>query len=128
MMTNNELAARCYVRKAIRDNKVHWLVVSDDFVILDTPFKQIAYVKMKDERERLEIEEARFDAGLDIRPNVLRKKQDEANLYVYIKNPNLMKDSLAAWKVYYGPTLIGAYRSRWEAEQYRNKVIIEGGY
>lgn len=128
MITKNELIARCYVRKAIRNGKIRWLVISDDIVVMDTPFKQMAYMKMKDEREKMEIEEARYDAGMDIRPDVLRKKQEEANQYVYIENPNLLKDSLVAWKVYYGPVLIGSYRSRWEAEQYRNKVILEGGY
>lgn len=128
MISDIEMGSRTFVRKAVQNGEIVYLVIADGKVIFETPFKQTAYCRLNDERERLSVEEALFDAGLKIRPETLRTKQIEARRYVTIKNPDICRDFPIAWKVYYGDVLIGAYRSRWEAEQYRNKVILEGGY
>lgn len=128
MISDIEMGSRTFVRKAMKGGKICYLVIVDGKAIFETPFKHVAYCRLNDERERLSIEEALFDSGLKIRPEMLRAKQEEARRFVTIKHPDICRDFPIAWKVYYGDTLIGAYRSYWEAEQYRNKVILEGGY
>lgn len=128
MISDIGMASRTYVKKALQNDKIIYLVIVDGKVIFETPLKQLAYRRMNDEKERLSIEEALYDAGLRQRPEVLRAKQNDAKRYVTIKNPDYARDFPIAWLVYYGKELIGSYRSRWEAEQFRNKVILEGGY
>ena len=128
MISDIEMTSRTFVRKAPQNGEIIYLVIVDGKVIFETPLKQTAYCRLNDERERLSIEEALFDAGLKQRPEVLRAKRDDAKRYVTIKNPNYARDFPIAWLVYYGEELIGSYCSRWEAEQFRNKVISEGGY
>lgn len=128
MISDIEMGSRTFVRKVVQNGEIIYLVIADGKVIFETPFKQTAYCRLNDERERLSVEEALFDAGLKQRPEVLRAKRDDAKRFVTIKNPNYTRDFPIAWLVYYGEELIGSYRSRWEAEQFRNKVILEGGY
>ena len=128
MISDMEMTSRTFIRKTVQNSKIIYLVIVDGKVIFKTPSKQTAYRRLNDERERLSIEEALFDAGLKQRPEVLRAKQNDAKKFVTIKNPDYARDFPIAWLVYYGKELIGSYRSRWEAEQFRNKVILEGGY
>jgi len=128
MISDFEMDRRSHVKKIVQNDEVSYLVIVDGNVIFTSQSKNAAYSRLNSERERLSIEEALYDSGLKQRPEVLRAKRDDAKRHVTIKNPNYTKDFPIAWKVYYGAVLIGAYQSSWEAEQFKKKVILEGGY
>ena len=128
MISDLEMESRVFVKTASRGGKVIYFVMSDGDVIFETPSRQVAFLKQREAREKLSIEEALYDAELRVRPEELRKKQADARRMVCIQDPDICRDFPIAWRVFYGPVLIGSYRSRWEAEQYRDRVILNGGY
>ena len=127
MLSVLEINARIFVRKKPVNNKVQWIVEKDGVEIYSTFDRSSAYRRMYEERERIEIDEALYDAGLVKRPEALKKAQEKAKLLVTIENPTWRSFPIC-WKVYYGNDLIGAYKSQWEAEQFKNQVIMNGGY
>lgn len=127
MISELEMDARIFVRKGLMGDEIRWIVEKDGDEIYNTPSRTDAYRRMRDEREKVEVEEALYDAGLVMRPETLRKNQERAMRAITVCNPQ-PGDFPIAWRVYDGTKLIGAYRSQWEAEQFRNKIILEGGY
>lgn len=58
------------------------------------------------------------------------KSKERAKLknLVFVQNPNYIHDKAPfVWKVFKGKQLVGAYRSRWEAEQCRDRIVYHGG-
>lgn len=45
-----------------------------------------------------------------------------------VRNPDYANDKAPfVWKVTKGASVVGVYRSRWEADQCRNRIIENGG-
>lgn len=127
MISELEMNQKNFVRRYVKSGRTVYQVLIDNKVIFETPYKHIAYNRMRDEKEKIEIDEVLYDTGIKINPEVLLKKQIKARQLVKVINPS-WNDFPIAWKVYYGPVLIGSFKSSWEAEQYKEQVILEGGY
>lgn len=127
MISELEMNARIFVRKGLMGDEIRWFVEKDGNEIYSSPNRTDAYRRMREEREKVDVKEALYDAGIVVRPETLRKKQESARRRITVQNPQ-PGDFPIAWRVYDGVKLIGAYRSQWEAEQFRNRVILNGGY
>lgn len=129
MISDYELNKRVLVRPVLigtdlKKNNVVYQTVVDGKVIHTSKMPREAHYWKRLEMERLSIQEAQYDTGIKVRPESINKAKN----MVRVENPDIRYSFPIAWKVYYGPLLIGAYKSEWEAIQYRDEVILNGGY
>ena len=123
MISELDLKTRVHVATDIHDGDVDYVVLRDGKQIFRTESKQSAYHRANEERNKMSLDELFYDNDLRVRPERRRKVREQ----ITMRNPKI-GDFPYSWKVFYGDRLIGSFISQWEAIQFRDRVIMDGGF